>query len=903
MAGFVPKAGARKSIRVVMDDTYPPYIFRAPDGALKGILVDQWALWARQTGIKVQLDAMDWARAQRRMEAGDYDVIDTIFETKSRERLYDFTPPYARIDVPLFFSKDLSGIQGPGDLSGFVVGAKRGDNSINTLQAEGVSHFLLFDNYEAIIAAARDGKVKVFTVDQPPALYYLIKMGIQDRFRQSAPLYSGEFRRAVRKGDTVLLNIVQQGFAAIPPTEFQQTWRRWYGTPIFSQGQLRITAIVAGTSATLLGLLLLWVWSLRRMVERRTAEARRNETALQASELITKTINSHFTNGMIYQVLIDARGIRRFTYLSESVNSLYGVSATEAMADASLIYRKIHPDDSEALRRAEGDAIRSGSRFQFEARVLDPQGRIRWSSFLSTPRVMPDGSTYWDGMEFIITERKQGEEALRESEAQYRSLIRAIPDLIFRFSRSGEYLAIHAADPELLVEPEAALLHRNVTEALPGPLAQQFLKALGDALDSNAVQELNYCILLAGKTRFFEARFSPCPSQMVVAIVRDITESKRREEQQSQFQAQVQRTQKLDSLGSLAGGVAHDMNNVLGAILAIASSNLESGTGDERLRRGFETITKAATRGGQMVKRLLNFARSTPVEEVAVDLNTVILEVARLLERTTLSWIHLDFDLAPQLRPIRGDSGSLAHLVMNLCVNAVDAMAGNGTLTLRTRNLDADSVLVAVADTGSGMAREVLDRALDPFFTTKDQGKGTGLGLSIVHSTVQAHHGQLEIQSEPGKGTCVVMRFPAYAPPVLDQEPGPGLSDPIRIGRKILVVDDDDLIQNGMEMLLATLGHVATIAASGEEALASLEAGLAADVVILDMNMPGLGGSGTLPRLRALRPALPVLLATGRVDQAALNLIAADPRTTLLSKPFNLEEVKRLLAAVLPAPD
>ena len=216
-ARCAPVPGPGGTLRVVVDDDYPPYIFRAPAGGFQGILVDQWALWERKTGIHVQLDAMDWAEAQRRMQAGAYDVIDTLFENGQRKARYDFGPPYARIDVPIFFSRDLAGISGPDDLSGFIVGAKEGDASVTLLEGRGVTHFQLFRGYREIAEAARDGRIKVFTVDRPPALYYLIRMGIQDRFRETAPLYNGQFHRAVAKGRQDLLALVQRGFDAITP--------------------------------------------------------------------------------------------------------------------------------------------------------------------------------------------------------------------------------------------------------------------------------------------------------------------------------------------------------------------------------------------------------------------------------------------------------------------------------------------------------------------------------------------------------------------------------------------------------------------------------------------------------------------------------------------------------------
>jgi CheY-like chemotaxis protein len=236
---------------------------------------------------------------------------------------------------------------------------------------------------------------------------------------------------------------------------------------------------------------------------------------------------------------------------------------------------------------------------------------------------------------------------------------------------------------------------------------------------------------------------------------------------------------------------------------------------------------------------------------------------------------------------------------MNLCVNAVDAMPEHGTLTLRTRNLDEAWIEVQVEDTGLGMASDILEKALDPFFTTKEVGKGTGLGLSIVYSTVQAHHGQIELWSQPGQGTCVTMRFPAGTAGAQDpHSSGKFQTTGARKRLDILLVDDDELIQSSMQALLEVLGHRVFPALRGEDALAKLKAGLLPDLVILDMNMPGLGGAGTLPRLRALHPTLPVLLATGRADQAAVDLVEAHDHVTLLAKPFSMKQLRVYLEPI-----
>ena len=385
--------------------------------------------------------------------------------------------------------------------------------------------------------------------------------------------------------------------------------------------------------------------------------------------------------------------------------------------------------------------------------------------------------------------------------------------------------------------------------------------------------------------------------QVLGAVVTfiDITERKQAEEEKAKLMAQLQQSQKMESLGTLAGGVAHDMNNVLGAILGLASTHIDSQPIGSPLHKALDTICKATERGGKMVKSLLSFARQSPAENNKIDMNAILSEQVALLERTTLSKVRLEINLDPDLRPILGDASALTHAFMNLCVNAVDAMPANGTLSLRTRNVDSNWIEVVVEDNGRGMPKEVLGRAMEPFFTTKETGKGTGLGLSMVFSTVSAHRGQMDIQSELGQGTRIVLRFPAYEQAA--QIAAPAASEamlPPQGSLKVLLVDDDELIQSSLQALLERLGHtVVTAAQSGEEALVMLEAGLDPGLVILDMNMPGLGGVGTLPRLRALRPKLPVLLATGRIDQTALTLASAHPGVTLLSKPFGLRELQK----------
>ena len=267
-----------RTLRVVMDDNYPPYIFRDAEGQLGGILVDQWALWEKKTGVKVQLTAKNWSDAQREMEEAKHDVIDTIFQNPIRDQIYDFTKPYAKLDAVIFFNRNLLGITDIASLRGFNVGVKQGGHSTTVLKQAGISGIVEYPSYEAMVLAARDRNLLIFIMEKPPGLYFLYKHGLTDQLRMSEPLYSGEFRRAVKKGDQATLRLVEEGFAKISSSELEAINRKWFGdAPSKTNADYRVLGVILGLVAVVAILLVGWNWTLRSSVRRQTA-------ALAASE-------------------------------------------------------------------------------------------------------------------------------------------------------------------------------------------------------------------------------------------------------------------------------------------------------------------------------------------------------------------------------------------------------------------------------------------------------------------------------------------------------------------------------------------------------------------------------------------------------------------------------------------
>ncbi|HJV91291.1 MAG TPA: PAS domain S-box protein [Holophagaceae bacterium] len=380
----------------------------------------------------------------------------------------------------------------------------------------------------------------------------------------------------------------------------------------------------------------------------------------------------------------------------------------------------------------------------------------------------------------------------------------------------------------------------------------------------------------------------------IIRTLFDITERREAEAEKRQLELEVQHAQKLESLGSLAGGVAHDMNNVLGAIFMVASGLQEQRAEDAALMKSLDLVMNAAGRGRDLVRSLTEFARKGVEEPTRVDLNQLVKRELELLRRTTLQKLELVEEVAPDLPGVLGDPSSLANALMNLCVNAMDAMPEGGRLRLATRLLEDGRVELRVEDTGIGMAPEVLQRATEPFFTTKAQGKGTGLGLAMVYGIVKAHGGTLDIQSRQGVGTTITLRFPGMAgtraeSPAVPESPGP--FRPLRV----LLVDDDDLIRSTVPTMLQFLGHAVEGVDSGLAAIHRMERGKPIDVVILDLNMPGLSGLETLARIRLLEPDLPVIISSGYMDGEAEALMAADPAVSFMAKPYTLADLRKRL--------
>lgn len=388
-----------------------------------------------------------------------------------------------------------------------------------------------------------------------------------------------------------------------------------------------------------------------------------------------------------------------------------------------------------------------------------------------------------------------------------------------------------------------------------------------------------------------------------VAVGRDLSEAKAREADLEIAQEALRQSQKMEAMGSLTGGVAHDFNNLLTPIIGSLDMLVRKEVGSARERRLIEGALQAAERAKTLVQRLLAFARRQPLQPTAVDVGRVVDSMATLIGSTLGPTIAVRVALAPDLPPAKADLNQLEMALLNLAVNARDAMPDGGDLTIAAsgetvRKGDAGLargryVRLSVADTGSGMDAETSRRAIEPFFSTKGVGKGTGLGLSMVHGLTAQLGGGLTIDSVPGEGTTISLWLPISAAPVRDEPAAPVVADDGRARGIALVIDDEDLVRMSTANMLADLHYTVVEAASAEEALRLIAAGLEPDLLVTDHLMPGMSGAQLARELRVTRPDLRVLIVSGYAEESGID--ADLPR---LTKPFRNAELAASIAGV-----
>jgi len=621
-------------------------------------------------------------------------------------------------------------------------------------------------------------------------------------------------------------------------------------------------------------------------------EARQAE--LQESELRYRSL---FEQVPVALFRISPEG--QFLEINPAMVRMLGFPDRNAMVAVNAADLHLHPRDVEQWRESAESA---GTIRDFVTQLRRHDGAVIWGHI--TCRTVRDDAgrvLFYEGSLEDVTERRQAEASVRK----LSQAIEQSPVSIVITNVAGKIEFVNTKFTQITGYDSAEAIGQNPRILKSGETPPEEYQRLWRTITSGHVWQGEFRNLKKNGELFWEhATIAPVRNTEnvithYVAVKEDITERKKLEEQ-------LRQTQKMEAIGQLAGGVAHDFNNMLGVIIGHAELAVEKASDHESLRHNIEAILAAGRRSAEITRQLLAFARKQTIAPTILDLNQIVDGMLKLLRRLIGEDIALDWLPAPNLWPVRMDPSQIDQILANLCVNARDAIRGGGKITIETHNVRCDStyctehegfspgeyVILAVSDSGCGMDRQTLDKIFEPFFTTKGLGQGTGLGLATVYGIVKQNHGFIKVYSEPHHGSTFRVYLPRHA---VEGEPLREESPPAPAPRgveTILVVEDEAAILHLVQLILEGLGYTVFASLTPKEAIRMAhEHSATIHLLITDMVMPEMTGLDLAEHLLSLRPQLKCLYMSGYTGNVIANLGTLDQDVHFINKPFSRQEL------------
>ena len=592
------------------------------------------------------------------------------------------------------------------------------------------------------------------------------------------------------------------------------------------------------------------------------------------------------------------------TFISPNVKEVFGYTPKEIYAEgADAWFEKIHPEDRERIAQSFSLLFTAQQKFDEEYRIQRKDGEWIWLHDRAYSTYEKGGTRYAVGIFSDITVRKQAEEALRKSEERYRCLLQNLDDIAYTVDCEGMILFVGPQARRYGYEPDE-LIGKHFGELIYTQDRMQVLHSLEETLkkgDDGTSLEFRV-VTRDGGVRWVEERGNPMRDETggivgISGILRDITEGKELKEQLCQ-------SQKMEAIGQLAGGIAHDFNNMLMVIITSCDFLLLNLDLDEQTHADIELIKEAGERAAALTQQILAFSRRQILRPEILNLNEVLSDTYKMMQRLIGENIELSTVFKAGKSEIEADRGQLEQILMNLVVNARDAMPQGGKLTIETDHVDLDEeyvrmhpqvqpgsyVMLSISDTGVGMNEETRHRIFEPFFTTKKDGAGTGMGLSTVYGIVKQSGGNIWVYSEIDMGTTVKI----YLPKVSKKNPAREEEWSTRViprgDETILAVEDEELVRQQIYRILSGAGYTVLTAGSGEEALqVGQQHGDQIDMLLTDVVMPGMNGRQLADHFLTGDPEIKVLYMSGYTDNVIASHGVLEGGIALIPKPFSAD--------------
>jgi two-component system, cell cycle sensor histidine kinase and response regulator CckA len=951
---------ASRRIIVGGDRNYPPYEYLDEKGEPAGYNVDLTRAIARRTGLDIEIRLGPWSAIRNALARGDIDAVQGMYYSATRNRTFDFTAPYVVNHYVAVVPKSKGPAPATLDaLAGMRIVVEQGDIMHDVAVEKGLGSQVsaVASQEEALRDLAR-GKFDCALVSRPTALYWIKKHGWKDLSVGRHPLLSPGYCYAVPKNHQALLAEFGEGLKVLEQTgelrRINEKWMSVYaGMPVRWTTVLRQAAVVLVPLAGLLLVFFLWSWSLRHQVARRTAELRQSEA--QYRLLADNTLDVIWTMDLDLRFIYVNPACRNLTgYTPEEwigtrlpehcgeadfarMSSIIAAEMAKGPASSGVIFEtvmhtktgaqvpvevhgKIIHDAGGRPQMLQGVARDISERKQAEQRInhlnhvlrsirdvnqliareRDPETLINGCS-----RLMVENRGY-SGALIVLTDKKD------RPVTWARTGIAANPEPLGRLLEEGDLPPCCTC---VISAGEAVSLNGGAPICEACPLAAPKACAQAHSLFARLVHEgtnlgylmaaLPHDLSLDGEECKLFAEMADDLAYALNALQTDAAH-KQSEERRKALEGQLLQAQKMESVGRLAGGVAHDYNNMLSVIIGYAELVLGKMGPAEPMRADITQILTAAQRSVSINQQLLAFARRQTVAPKVLDLNETVGSMLTMLQRLIGEDIDLAWNPGVAVWQVKVDPAQIDQILANLCVNARDAIADVGKITIETGKVVFDAaycadhagftpgeyVMLAVSDNGCGMDKVTQANIFEPFFTTKQLGRGTGLGLATVYGIVKQNEGFINVYSEPGKGTTFRIYLPRHAGEIDSDQKINVEEIPLGRGEQVLVVEDEVSILKLAERVLSDLGYRVLLANSPVEALQLAEAHpMDISLLITDVVMPEMNGRELTRRLQARFPELRYLFMSGYTANVIAHHGVLEKGVHFIQKPFSRKEL------------
>ena len=763
----------------ISQTNYPPFEFIGQDGDHTGMCIELARWIATRFGFRARFMDTSFKQAQEAVLSGKADVLTSLFYSKKRDRKFDFTQMIFLVPASIFVKADRPDINGIEDLNGKTIAMQAGDYAQEFLESKNIKFKVAWtQNFSQAINLVIDGKADAVIGDEQIVLYHIYSNHLTKFIKKvGEPLYIGQNCMGVKQDQQVLQGVLNKGIALAKQTgtldRINTTWLGVHYKASESSLYRYRYYLLAGVGLLVLLALLIWFWNLRL----RTLVARRTR-ALARSEKIQQTILAKSPLGI---ALVKNRII---VWENEAMRTMLGYGPGELEGQDSIIlfpsrdeYWLADSKITKTLREKDNTGV--------ETRCKRKNGRTFDCLLHSSILDQNDKETSTIIIAQDITDRKNAENALITSEKKYRMLAENMNDVIWTIDSNFKITYCSPSIEKLRGFTSEEVIGKGMDFVLtPGSYqkVQEIINEIANKL-SRGDRHIPPIFLEVeqphknGSTVWAEAIVNVIFDQdgnfsYLQGVTRDITERRK-------LESQLREAREMESLGTLAGGIAHEFNNILAVIMGFTEIALEESASCASLKLNLKQILNATQKAAKLVKQILEFSRNLAIELQLIDLDEVVGNSLNQLKQTIPDTVEIEFDMSPEIKIINGNIHYLEQVIYNLVSNALDAMPQGGKLIVNTGVVELDEefclrhlafkmghyALLTVSDTGQGMDKKTVQQVFDPFFTTKEIGKGTGLGLSSVYGLVSLHDGNILCQSELDEGTT----FAIYLP--LNKEP------------------------------------------------------------------------------------------------------------------------------------